>query len=104
VRIERGDGYRLVVTRWLVAPGASATTIGSWIFIREAALGSERLLRHELEHVRQYRRLGTVGFLARYLGAYVVLRARRYSHWAAYRRIPAEIEAEWLARRVTEPR
>jgi hypothetical protein len=26
-------------------------------------------------------------------------RLRGYPHWAAYRRIPQEIEAEWIARR-----
>ena len=66
--------------------------------MRERAYGSERLLRHELVHVRQWRRLGVVGFGARYLGTYARWRLRRYPHWAAYRRIPLEIEADWEAR------
>jgi hypothetical protein len=66
--------------------------------MRESAAGSERLLRHELVHVRQWRRLGIAGFGVRYLGAYVRWRLRRYGHWAAYRRIPLEIEADWEAR------
>jgi hypothetical protein len=49
-------------------------------------------------HVEQWRRLGAVGFLRRYLGAYLRWRARGYGHWAAYRRIPLEVEAEWRAR------
>jgi hypothetical protein len=40
-----------------------------------------------------------VGFLRRYLGAYLGWRVRGYRHKAAYRRIPFEIEAEWRARR-----
>ena len=37
--------------------------------------------------------------LRRYLGAYLSWRLRGYPHWGAYRRIPQEVEAEWLARR-----
>lgn len=60
-------------------------------------------MRHEAEHVRQWRRRGPVGFLVRYVGAYLRHRARGYGHWAAYRRIPLEIEAEWVARRSDPP-
>lgn len=81
-----------------VAPGAAATTLGRFVLIRPESVGSERLLRHELVHVRQWRALGIRGFLRRYLGAYVRWRLRCYPHWAAYRRIPLEIEAEWAAR------
>jgi hypothetical protein len=97
MRIERRDGAVIVLSRW-AAPGADATTLGRFIFMRESAAGSERLLRHELVHVRQWRRLGIAGFGVRYLGAYVRWRLRRYGHWAAYRRIPLEIEADWEAR------
>lgn len=82
-----------------VPPGASAITIGSLVSIRRRAAGSARLLRHELEHVRQWRRHGVGGFLARYLGPYLAWRLRGYPHWSAYRRIPFEVEAEWAARR-----
>jgi hypothetical protein len=84
------------------APGARATTIGPVIFMRERGLGDQRLLRHELEHVRQYADLGLVGFFRRYLAAYVAWRLRGYSHWPAYRRVPLEVEAEWVARRTLE--
>jgi len=69
------------------------------ILIRPSAVGNQRLLRHELVHVRQWRQHGFSGFLVRYLGAYLRWRLRRWPHWAAYRRIPFEVEAEWLARR-----
>ena len=77
----------------------SATTLGRFIFMRESAVGSERLLRHELVHVRPVApaRRGRAS-ASGYLGAYVRWRLRRYPHWAAYRRIPLEIEADWEAR------
>lgn len=102
MRIERRGGAILVVSR-LVAPGAAATTLGRFIFVRPDAVGSERLLRHELVHVRQWHLLGVPGFLRRYLGAYLAWRLRRYPHWAAYRRIPLEIEADWEARAPAPP-
>lgn len=57
------------------------------------------LLQHELEHVRQYRELGFIGFLLRYLTDYLRLRCRGFGHDAAYRRIPTEVQAEWRTRR-----
>ena len=60
---------------------------------------SERLLRHELEHVAQYRRHGIPGFLVRYSWHYLGWRTRGYGHRSAYRRIPFEASAEWQARR-----
>jgi hypothetical protein len=48
--------------------------------------------------VEQWARLGTIGFLGRYLGAYLLWRLRGHGHRSAYRRIPLEIEAEWGAR------
>jgi hypothetical protein len=81
-----------------VPPGAAAITIGPVISVRARAATNERLLRHELVHVGQWRRFGVVGFLWRYLGAYLGWRVRGHPHWAAYRRIPFEVEAEWRAR------
>ena len=87
--------------RWVggpVPPGAAAITIGPVVCVRARAAGDERLLRHELVHVAQWRRLGYVGFLRRYLLAYAWWRAHGHGHVAAYRRIPLEVEAEWQAR------
>jgi hypothetical protein len=95
--IERRDGFRL----WEGGPvprGASGITVGNLVIVRKGK-ASEYLLRHELVHVRQWRRFGTVGFLARYLGAYALGRLRRKGHHGAYLRIPLEIEADWVARR-----
>ena len=80
-------------------PGADAWTIGDTVIVRARHAASTHLLTHELEHVRQYREQGMAAFLARYLVAYVSLRLRGWNHKAAYRRIPAEITAEWRARR-----
>jgi hypothetical protein len=97
MRLERHDDHvRLVGGP--VPPGADAITLGRLVIVRRGAV-SPMLLRHELVHVRQWRRLGFAGFLVRYLGAYVRWRVRGYPHWAAYRRIPLEVEAEWVARR-----
>jgi hypothetical protein len=98
VGLERRDGYWL----WIGGPvprGSGAITIGPVISVRRTRVGSARLLRHERVHVRQWREFGVFGFLRRYLGAYVKWRLRGYGHWAAYRRIPLEAEAEWVARR-----
>lgn len=67
--------------------------------MRKAYATDEALLRHELVHVRQWRDLGILGFLLRYVGWYLRWRIRGYGHDGAYRRIPLEVEAEWLARR-----
>lgn len=97
--IERRPGYRL----WVggpVPPGAGAWTLGSLVIVRRRHAENIHLLTHEFEHVQQYRDLGMVRFLARYLRAYARWRLRLYSHAASYRRIPAEVSAEWRARRV----
>jgi hypothetical protein len=81
-----------------VPPGAAAITVGPIVSVRRASADDEQLLRHELEHVRQWRRLGVPRFLSLYLGSYLRWRVRGYGHWGAYRRIPLEVEAEWAAR------
>ncbi len=88
--------------RWVggpVPPGSDAITFGSLVLVRRRAAASARLLRHELAHVEQWRRLGAVRFLWRYLGAYARERRRGHGHREAYLRIPLEIEAEQSARR-----
>jgi hypothetical protein len=98
VGLERRDGWWL----WVGGPvprGASGITVGRVVSVRRGREHSPRLLRHELEHVAQYRRFGVVGFLRRYVAAYLRWRLRGYGHWGAYRRIPFEASAEWRARR-----
>ena len=94
--VRHDDHWRLVGGP--VPPGAAAITIGPVISVRRRSAGNARLLRHELVHVRQWRALGVLGFLRRYLASYLRWRFRGHPHWSAYRRIPLEIEAEWVAR------
>jgi hypothetical protein len=98
VPLERRDGYRL----WVGGPvpnGADAVTLGSLVIVRPGAETSPYLIRHEQVHVRQWRRHGLIGFLARYGGSYLTWRCRGKGHHGAYLRIPLEIEADWVARR-----
>lgn len=95
--VEQREGYRL----WVGGPvpkNADGITLGSLVIVREGK-DTPYLLRHEQVHVRQWRRYGTVGFALRYLGSYLLWRLRRKGHKGAYRRIPLEIEADWVARR-----
>jgi hypothetical protein len=95
--IEVRDGYRL----WEGGPvpkGADGITLGSLVIVRRGA-ATPYLLRHEMVHVRQWRRYGVVGFSVRYVGNYLLWRTRRKGHRGAYLRIPMEIEADWVARR-----
>lgn len=78
-------------------PGSAAITIGSVVSVRRRYADDQRLLRHEAEHVRQWRELGVVTFLRQYLGAYLGWRRAGFGHQAAYRLIPLEVEAEAAA-------
>jgi uncharacterized protein (TIGR03083 family) len=88
-------GYRL----WVggpVPPGSDAITIGRTIITRKRVSASptfENLLRHELTHVEQWRRLGHVTFLRRYIGEYVSGRRKGLTHNQAYLDISFEREA-----------
>ena len=96
--IEMRPGYRL----WVggpVPPGADAWTLGSTVIVRRHLADHAHLLTHELEHVQQWRQLGVPRFLHRYFRDYLRWRIRGYPHAASYRRISAEISAEWRARR-----
>ena len=94
--LERREGYWL----WTDGPvprGASGITIGNLVIVRQGT-PSPRLLRHELVHVRQFKRMGVLPFLASYTWQYLRGRSRGYSHRGAYRRISHEVEAYWLER------
>ncbi|HUS62664.1 MAG TPA: hypothetical protein VMY34_10740 [Acidimicrobiales bacterium] len=84
-----------------VPPGTHAITLGPLVIVKRgvlAAAGGERLMRHEAVHLRQYRERGVIGFVVAYVGSYLRWRLRGYGHWAAYRRIPFEVEADWESR------
>jgi hypothetical protein len=87
---------------WVGGPvprGADGITLGGWVIVRRSAAadGFEELLRHEQVHVAQFRELGVARFVSGYVRSYVGWRIRGYGHWAAYRRIPFEVEARWIA-------
>ena len=92
---RRGDHWLLIGGP--VPPGSAAITIGPVVSVRGASAEDSHLLRHEEEHVRQWRELGYVGFLRQYLGAYLRWRRAGFGHQAAYRLIPLEVEAEAAA-------
>lgn len=100
--IDPGDVAVLEMPRWMAAtlkPDFTAITLSRWVWIREEALTSlegddlRRLLIHELVHVRQWRELGILRFLARYLSDYALGRIGGKTHRAAYRGISLEVEA-----------
>lgn len=89
---------RVVPVRFL-QPGVDAMTVGRFILVRRDRLEDRALLAHELVHVRQWRDLGAVRFLLRYVAAYLRARRRGLGHWDAYRAVPFEAEARELAGR-----
>lgn len=97
MRIEKRDGYRVIVGGPVPAQ-ADAITLGRTVITRSRAEHDDHLLSHELVHVRQFIDLGPVRFLTKYIGAYIRARLDGRGHMDAYRRIPLEIEACWLAR------
>jgi hypothetical protein len=79
-------------------------TLGSRIYVAagRASAGIERLLRHELVHVDQVRRLGLIRFYWCYAAEYFSLRRSGLDAAAAYRSLSFEREAV-AAESGTEP-
>jgi len=98
VRLRRHEDHWLLVGG-PVPPGSAAITLGPVVSVRRRHATDAVLLRHEAEHVRQWRELGVVGFLRQYLGSYLRWRRQGFGHQAAYRLIPLEVEAEAAAER-----
>lgn len=84
---------------WWLRPflmrGVVAITLGRRIYVREALASAafERLMKHELAHVRQVHRLGLPRFLWRYVAEYARNWRRLRDGHAAYAAISFEIEA-----------
>jgi hypothetical protein len=75
-------------SRWLRLVPASAIAIGSTVFVRRALLGTEALddlLRHEAQHVRDWRRFGLLFWLTYLLALPVGPSLRAFWEWRAYR-------------------
>jgi hypothetical protein len=75
--------------------GVAAITLGRRVYIASdvAEAELERIIRHELVHVRQVAELGVIRFYWRYLREYVANRRAGMSAGEAYRRISFEQEA-----------
>ncbi len=86
-----------LVTVPVLTPGIAGMTLGRWILLRRGHEHEPDLVGHELVHVRQWRELGVVRFLWRYLGAYLRGRLRGLRHQDAYAAIPFEQEARALS-------
>jgi hypothetical protein len=98
VPVADRERARIVVVPWLT-PGVAGMTLGRWVLVRRGHEHDDGLLAHELVHVRQWRELGALRFLWRYLGAYGRGRRRGLGHRAAYEAIPQEEEARVLTTR-----
>lgn len=81
--------------RLFLARDVIAITLGRRIYVRgEMAAGAfERLMRHELAHVRQVGELGLPRFLWRYVSEFAGHWVRLRNFGAAYTSISFEIEA-----------
>ncbi len=59
------------IAAWKLKGGNAALVLGRTIHLynisKESFLANERLLKHELCHVRQYKQYGMISFLSRYL-------------------------------------
>jgi len=92
---------RLGYPWWLrpfLARNVIAITLGRRVYLSAAAAVRssdylDRLLKHELAHVRQVDRHGLIGFLVRYVTEYLRHLWRYRSMDRAYREISFEIEA-----------
>ncbi len=84
---------------WWLRPflmrGVVAITLGRRIYVREAMASAafERLMKHELAHVRQVQRFGLSRFLWLYTGEFARHWWRLRNVQAAYAAISFEIEA-----------
>jgi len=87
------DGTSLEVraieeSRWLRRLPASAVAVGSTVWVRRAFLGSPALgdlLRHEAQHVRDWRRYGLLFWLTYLLALPAGPSLRALWEWRAYR-------------------
>jgi hypothetical protein len=82
----------------LLVRGTVAITLGRRIYLGSELLRAGEseiaaIVAHELEHVRQFARVGPARFTWRYLRDYVRNRRRGLSAVEAYEAIPFEVEA-----------
>ncbi len=107
-RLGEIRGVRSLIAHVALASRASGIALGRAVFIRADRFGAEGelpidLVAHELTHVAQVLRDGTVVFFARYLAEYLGGRARGLGDHEAYLAIGYEVEAREVAARVVRP-
>ena len=92
-RVRIHDAAESWIGKIFVRPPTAAQTHGDDIYVR--GFLDATLLRHELEHVRQYEDAptGVTGFMASYLASYVGHFAESQDAYAAYTDITEEREA-----------
>ncbi len=93
---------------WLWGKAVSAMTLKKTVYIRSEVLDAAPsllgpLLVHELVHVQQWKQLGVVRFLWKYVAGYIGGRLTGLPHQDAYRAIPIEIEAREIAAQLQGP-
>lgn len=91
-----------LMPRWV-----AAMTLPRCIYVRASILAGDRevlarLIAHELVHARQWKTLGVLGFLGRYVGEYLRGRWQGMGHRAAYEAISLEAEARAIIDLLTE--
>jgi uncharacterized protein DUF4157 len=101
-RLEEVRGPLSLVAYVALSIRADGIALGPRVFIRAALFGPDGsvpidLVAHEVAHVAQYLRDGTVPFCARYALAYARGLARGLDAHSAYLAIPYEREARWVA-------
>jgi hypothetical protein len=90
-------------------PGIKGVTHWKWVFVEpEFMMGDRdrlaRLVIHELVHVRQYRDVGYLPFMGRYIFEYWKGRLRGKEPRQAYLDIGAEVEARRLTAEIVAAR
>lgn len=93
--------YRSALFRLPLLRHYSAITLGRHVFVKGAE-APPRLVRHELKHVEQVRRLGVTRFYFLYLWEYARNLAKYRSHRLAYHHISFEVEAREAEGSLTE--
>lgn len=93
----------------LIPGGFSGMTLGRWICLadQQPTNGESSLLAHELVHVRQWSEQGLVRFGFTYVRDFARGLVKQRNWHAAYRAIPAEVEAraeatDWVRRKRAE--
>lgn len=88
--------------RWMWGEGTAAMALPWGVYVRADLLFGDPgrlgpLLLHELTHLRQWRQLGVIRFLGRYVGQYLRGRFGGLDHRGAYLAISLEREARAAA-------